>query len=91
VPLSMLRKRLKVEEYEADTPFENIGFTPERVRLKLSQHASKPAAPVVRQGDRVSTNDVVARVGKDELGVNIHASISGEVTSVTDKYIEIRG
>ncbi|MCZ2076730.1 MAG: 4Fe-4S dicluster domain-containing protein [Bryobacterales bacterium] len=91
VPLSMLRKRLKVEEYEAETPFENIGFTPEQVRLKLSQHAGSPAAPVVRQGDRVSRNDPVARVGKDELGVNIHASISGEITSVTDKYIEIRG
>jgi Na+-translocating ferredoxin:NAD+ oxidoreductase RnfC subunit len=89
VPLNMLRKRLKVEEYESDAPFENVAYEPARVRVKLSQHAGKPARAVVAPGDRVRKGAPVGCVEKDALGANVHASIDGQVAAVTDSYVEI--
>ncbi len=54
VPLSMLRKRLKVEAYECETPFDDREFIPASVTIKLSQHSGKPATPVVQRGEKSS-------------------------------------
>ncbi len=89
VPLTMLRKRLKVDEYETTTPYEAVEIRPEKVRLLLAQHIGKPASPVVETGARVSRGDAVAKVGEKDLGVNIHASIDGKITAVEDTFIEI--
>jgi len=89
VPLSMLRKRLKVEDYEADTPYDDVGLKPRRVRILLKQHAGQPAAALVRPGDRVTAGQRMGDVEANQLGAAIHASIDGAVTSVTDAAIEI--
>lgn len=89
VPLAMLRSRLKVEEYESEAPFRNAGLAPARVRIKLSQHAGKPARPVVARGDKVDKGAAVGRVDAADLGANVHASIAGTVEAVTDSFIEI--
>jgi len=89
VPLPMLRKRLKVEEYESETPYEPIDWQPAKVRLLLSQHAGKPASPVVRPGDRVRKGDPVGTVEDKVLGADIHASIDGVVTVVSETYIDV--
>lgn len=89
VPLALLRKRLKVEEYESETPYEPVEWRPARVRLLLSQHAGKPASPAVQPGDRVRTGDPVGTVAAKDLGADIHASIDGVVTVVADTYIEV--
>jgi Na+-translocating ferredoxin:NAD+ oxidoreductase RnfC subunit len=90
VPLAQLRKRLKVEEYEAETPFAAMEHRPKAVRIKLSQHAGKPATPVVKPGDRVDAGTPVGRVDPKDLGVDVHSSISGTVEAVTGAYVEIR-
>ena len=89
VPLSMLRKRLKVEEYEAGTPFEKSDYRPAAVRIKLRQHTGAPAKPVVRERAHVRKGQAIGRVGADELGAGIHASIDGRVRRVTEEFIEI--
>ncbi len=89
IPLSMLRKRLKVEEYESEAPFEDLALAPARVRIKLRQHAGKPAKAVVREGEAVRTGQVVGRADRDDLGANVHASIDGKVAAVTETYVEI--
>ena len=90
VPLMMLRRRLKVEQYETETPFDPVEFTPPSARIKLSQHVGKPATPVVKAGERVGVGQVIARVDAKDLGANVHASIEGTVAEVTDKHIEVR-
>jgi Na+-translocating ferredoxin:NAD+ oxidoreductase RnfC subunit len=89
VPLTMLRQRLKVEQYECHTPFVAINHVPRTVRIKLSQHVGKPAAAAVKKGDSVRKDQAIAKVGGKDLGVNIHSSVDGTVADVTDKYIEI--
>jgi Na+-translocating ferredoxin:NAD+ oxidoreductase RnfC subunit len=89
VPLSELRRRLKVEEYEIPAPYGKIDFTPQSVRIKLDQHVGKPAIPTVSEGDPVESGERVARVEDSELGVHHHAAISGRVKQVTAQFVEI--
>jgi len=89
VPLNMLRKRLKVEEYEADTPFDAHPYRPAAVRIKLRQHAGSPAKPSVSEGATVSKGEAIGRVEPNELGAPIHASIDGRVRRITSEFIEI--
>ena len=89
MPLTLLRKRLRVEAYEGEAPFDSRDFPPASVRIKLLQHTGKPATPVVRPGDKVKSGAVIAPVGPAELGANVHASIDGTVKSVSQTSIEI--
>ena len=89
VPLTMLRKRLKVEEYESATPFDPLEWQPKKVRLLLSQHVGRPASPVVAAGDAVRAGQTVAVVGEKDLGVNLHTSIGGRVTAVSETYVDV--
>jgi Na+-translocating ferredoxin:NAD+ oxidoreductase RnfC subunit len=89
VPLAMLRRRLKLEEYEMDAPFEDVSFAPARVRIRLKQHAGQPAQAAVARGDRVEKGAVIGRVEASALGANIHASVAGAVESVSPEEIEI--
>jgi len=89
VPLSQLRRRLQVEEYEGETPYEQSTLVPAGVRIKLKQHAGQAASPVVQEGKKVKRGQLVGRVEEGKLGANVHASIDGKVRAVTAEYVEI--
>src|SRR5690242_17730306 len=89
VPLSQLRRRLQVEDYERETPFEKVDWRPAAVRIKMRQHAGQPAAPVVESGKKVRKGQVVGRAEASKLGADVHSSIDGKVRSVTPDYVEI--
>jgi Na+-translocating ferredoxin:NAD+ oxidoreductase RnfC subunit len=91
VPLSQLRKRLQVEQYEGETPYQAVNFQPAAVRIKMRQHAGQPAIPVVAEGKRVKKGQLLGRAEQGKLGANVHASIEGTVRSVTPEMIEIVG
>jgi len=59
------------------------------VKIPLSQHLGAPAIPSVSIGDTVKMGDVIGAAHDKALSVNIHASIDGKVTAVSDKYIKI--
>ena len=89
VPLAQLRRRLQVEEYEAETPYEAGTSQTSVVRIKLKQHAGQPAAAAVQEGKKVKKGQVVGRVEEGKLGAHVHASIDGKVRAVTADYVEI--
>jgi Na+-translocating ferredoxin:NAD+ oxidoreductase RnfC subunit len=89
VPLSQLRKRLQIEEYERETPYGNVTSKPGAVRIKMKQHAGEAASPVVREGQRVKKGQAVGRVAAGKLGADVHASIDGKVRSVDPDFVEI--
>jgi Na+-translocating ferredoxin:NAD+ oxidoreductase RnfC subunit len=89
VPLLQLRRRLQVEEYEGETPYDAARPEPASVRVKLKQHAGQTAAAVVQEGKKVRKGQVVGRVEEGKLGANVHASIDGKVRAVTPDYVEI--
>ncbi|HEY2018372.1 MAG TPA: 4Fe-4S dicluster domain-containing protein [Bryobacteraceae bacterium] len=89
VPLSQLRKRLQVEEYEKEAPFEDVNYRPTSVRIKMRQHAGQPAVPTVQEGKRVKKGQLIGSVEASKLGADVHASIDGKVRSVTPEFVEI--
>lgn len=89
VPMSRLIARLNLTRYENPAPLIDEDVTANRVKLMLSQHAGAPAVPVVKVGDNVIKGQVVAACEPSKLGTNIHASISGRVLGITDRYILI--
>jgi Na+-translocating ferredoxin:NAD+ oxidoreductase RnfC subunit len=91
VPLAQLRRRLQVEDYEKDTPYEAGEPRPTSVRIRLRQHAGEAAKPVVQEGRKVKKGQVVGRVDESKLGASVHASIDGTVRSITADSIEIAG
>jgi Na+-translocating ferredoxin:NAD+ oxidoreductase RnfC subunit len=44
---------------------------------------------MVAVGDRVAKGDIIAGVNVDELGSNLHASISGTIAYIDEKIIRI--
>lgn len=87
--MSRLIARLNLTRYENPAPLIDEDVTANRVKLMLSQHAGAPAVPVVKVGDNVIKGQVVAACEPSKLGTNIHASISGRVLGITDRYILI--
>jgi cobalamin reductase len=89
VPLSQLRRRLQVEEYERETPYRETVVRPGAVRIKMKQHAGEAAAPAVREGQKVKRDQTVGRVASGKLGAHVHASMDGKVTAVNPEFVEI--
>ncbi|WKZ68153.1 MAG: 4Fe-4S dicluster domain-containing protein [Melioribacteraceae bacterium] len=89
VPLKQLRKRLNVEEYEKDTPYNSNRPQPNSVKIKLKQHVGAPAISLVNIGDIVKVGDVIAKPEEGKLGSTIHASISGKISHINEEFIRI--
>lgn len=88
VPMERLMARLDLTKYDKEAPLNDDVVDMKKVRIMLSQHIGAPATAVVKVGDMVERGQMVAEPGKG-LSVGIHASISGKVTEVSDKYIVI--
>jgi proline reductase-associated electron transfer protein PrdC len=58
-------------------------------QLLLKQHIGVPSVPVVKAGDVVKKGTLIGQCPKGALGVNLHASVAGQIKNVTDDYIEI--
>lgn len=58
--------------------------SPESVVIPLRQHIGAPCKPLVKKGDKVSMGQ---KIGDGEgLCVSVHASVSGVVTAVEDRF-----
>lgn len=87
VPTERLLLRLDLKKYDKDAPF--AGYVDcEAVKIPLKMHIGGPDEPLVSAGQQVNRGQLIAR--PQGMGANIHASIDGTVTQVTDQYIEIR-
>ncbi|MBR4013552.1 MAG: hypothetical protein IKJ00_04570, partial [Clostridia bacterium] len=64
-------------------------FATKQVKIMMAQSIGAPAIPCVAEGDAVKAGDVIGKVKDGALGVNVHASIDGKVTTVNEKFIKI--
>ncbi len=87
VPLKMLMKKLGVLQYDVPAHFKDIKFSPEKVRIPLSQHIGTPAVPCVNVGQPVKSGELIGEIPEGKLGANIHASIDGIVTSINSEVV----
>lgn len=62
----------------------------EEVIIPLRMHIGAPSIPVVKIGDSVKVGDLIAKKPEEVMGSNIHASISGNVISISGNNIHIK-
>lgn len=87
-PIPKLLAKLDLGRYDVAAPMtESKSF--ERVFVKLQQHIGAPSVPVVQVGDTVVKGQLVAQIKENALGSNIHASIDGTITDITENHIVI--
>ena len=55
----------------------------------LRQHIGAPATPVVAEGDIVTKGQLIGLMDEGKLGANVHASISGKVSQLSDNFVKI--
>ncbi|HAF95924.1 MAG TPA: hypothetical protein DER10_06010 [Elusimicrobia bacterium] len=89
VPVSKLIRRLGLAPYNVDAPWLDTDYKPARVKILMTQHIGVPCVPAVKPGETVRKGAVVGSVPEDKLGCPVHASISGKVAKVNEKYVEI--
>lgn len=87
LPTERLLQRLDLKRFDKDAPFAGT-VSPDMVRIPLKMHVGAPCRPQTAVGCTVEKGQLIAV--PDGLGANIHASLSGRVTAVTERYIEIR-
>ena len=92
-PTSRLVQRIGLTGFVNKGPLLEKEVEVKSVQILLRQHIGAPTTPIVAQGDQVTQGQTIARRpvidGKTALGADIHASISGTVTAVSDQAIII--
>ena len=90
-PLTLLMKKLGIEEFDVPSRFVTQPYPGGHVRLPLQQHLGQPARPIVSKGQRVRKGEVVGEIPEGQLGARVHASMDGVITEVgADIVIEAR-
>lgn len=89
-PVHKLIHQLGISAYDVDAPLEEREASFSTVTLPLRQNVGAPAEPVVKVGDHVDKGTLIARIPDGKLGANLHASISGKVSSVEGSSIKIK-
>lgn len=88
VSVGRLTMRLGLKKYDRSAPM-SPDMTAAEVKIPLVQHIGAKACPTVNVGDAVVCGSTVAKINEGALGADIHASIDGKITEITDKYIKI--
>ena len=89
-PVKRLIQRLGLEQYNVDAPLdETFKLEIKEVKIEFRQHIGAPAEPVAAVGDRVAAKQVIAGTPDGKMGILIHSSIDGIVTSVSEEAVVI--
>ncbi len=86
IPVASLIKKLGLSGFRNVGELTEFSWQLEEVRIPLQQHAGLPAVPVVAVGQRVRESEEIG-AAPNGLGVPVHASIDGIVTSVGDDVV----
>ena len=90
VATSRLVARLGLNKYYGRHAHDEfIDYVPKTVFVPFSQHIGKPAAAVVKVGDKVAKGQLIAAAAEGALSTNIHTGLAGVVKSVDAKGVVI--
>lgn len=92
-PMTRLITKLGLRQFRNVGPLLPDLLPTDKVGIKLKQHIGAPCEPMVAVGERVGKGQVLGRPpvnnGKPAMGVPVHASIDGAVTSISGGVIWI--
>ena len=88
--MERLTARIGLTKYDVPAPMVDEEVKAKAVKIQLTQHIGAPAKAFVAVGDKVVVGQPIGGADDDKLGVKIHATISGTVTDVNDKFVTIK-
>ncbi len=89
LPVERFKQMIGVAPFDIVTEFQHSNaWKPNIVRLPLKQHVGAPATPVVKVGDTVVEDQLVAQASA-AISASIHTAIAGRVTKITDTELVI--
>ncbi|MCG8483150.1 MAG: 4Fe-4S dicluster domain-containing protein [Clostridia bacterium] len=89
IPVKRLVARLGLKKYDVDAPFTRYEENLKKAVILLNQHQGAPVVSVVEKGMNVEKGQLIAKIDGEKLGANIHASIAGVITDISDASITI--
>ncbi|MFD1261180.1 4Fe-4S dicluster domain-containing protein [Entomomonas asaccharolytica] len=89
LPIKRLITRLDLDKVNHKAPWLDTSWQPIKVTLPVRQHIGAPAKPIVQVGDKVTKGQLLAEMAQGQLGVPLHASITGFVQQIDDQNIVI--
>ncbi len=87
-PTVKVAARADVLRYNDYTIRELVRAMPKTVDIPMKMHSGAPCTPTVSVGDIVGAGDVIG-TSREGVGTNIHASICGRITAVSDKRVKV--
>lgn len=88
-PSKRMAIRLGIDQYYDYHIDHCVNIAPTSVRISLRQHIGTPSQPLVSPGEQVIRGQLIGSIPEKALGANIHASITGTVTTVSQSEIII--
>ena len=89
VPVKRLIAKLGLSSWYQEAPLVEDEPSVEKVTLQLRQHIGAGAVPNVAVGERVTRGQCVADIPAGALGAQVHASIDGVVTAISEQAITV--
>lgn len=89
VPLSRLRSRLGLDEYNKSAPITEKQPKFNKLSIPLSQHIGAPSVAIVKKGDAVKRGQMIAKANEKALSVAVHSPIDGVVADLNERRIII--
>lgn len=91
LPSRRIKAKLEITKYDRNGRFVEFPETEvKEATLPLRQHIGVPCKPIVKEGEKVKTAQMVADVAPEDLGVPIHSPIDGRVSEIKPDKIIIR-
>ncbi len=91
IPTRRLKARLGISHFDRDTRFiEQPQLRLRELRIPLKQHTGVPCSPVVKKGEKVHKDQIIADVEEDAMGVPIHSPVDGTISKIHNRIITIR-
>lgn len=87
IPVKRLIARLGLAKYDKSAPLSEAEYAVSQVQILLKQHVGAPGRPIVKVGQCVQKGELIAAIPDDSLGANLHASMNGIVTEITDRIV----
>lgn len=84
IPAERISHRIGVADYQGQVSEQIVELRPEEAVIQLKQGPGRLPEPVVAVGDVVEAGSLIASIPDGAMGSNLHASIKGTVTEISD-------
>jgi Na+-translocating ferredoxin:NAD+ oxidoreductase RnfC subunit len=80
---------LQLNDYKKNLALDNKIYKPKNVTIHLKQHVGEIPCVNVKINDIIKQGKCLTTLLDNKISANIHASIDGKITEITDEKIEI--